>query len=149
MKSHFIIILFFLTLLPSCKDPEKSLLKGNDILSFSFSEIVGEATIDATNQLVSAVVDSLSNLSKLTPEIQSRYSGVEIICMTSPMADHNLKNAQMNYLTGVINHLNNDRVHKLFLTHNRVNGCDYHPSRIEQEAIAAEIISSIKTNFGW
>lgn len=81
--------------------------------------------------------------------LQSKYANVEIVCMTSPMADESLKNSQMNYLSGVVDHLNDDKVHKLFLTHNLTSGCDYHPNLAEQKIIASEIVDFFTTTLGW
>lgn len=84
--------------------------------------------------------------------VRSKYPEANIVCLTSPMADKSLYNSQVNYLTGVVNHLNNagdSHVWKLFLSHNLTSGCDYHPNAAEHQQVANELESFFKTQFGW
>ncbi|HAN00566.1 MAG TPA: hypothetical protein DCQ26_18380 [Marinilabiliales bacterium] len=84
--------------------------------------------------------------------IRSKYPDANIVCLTSPMADNNLYNSQVNYLTGIINHMNNagdNNVWKLHLTHNLTGGCDYHPNASQHQIVADELETFFKTQFGW
>jgi hypothetical protein len=78
--------------------------------------------------------------------VQSKYNNPEIICLTSPMADDGLYTIQMNYLTGIVEHLNDDKVKALFLSHKLNSGCQSHPNAVEHQTIAEELVGFIRSN---
>lgn len=84
--------------------------------------------------------------------VRSKYPNASIVCLTSPMADASLFNSQKNYLTGIVEHMNNSndsKIYKLFLTPNLNSGCDFHPGKAEQQITANEIEAFLKEKLGW
>ncbi|MDA3890449.1 MAG: DUF5018 domain-containing protein [Salinivirgaceae bacterium] len=81
--------------------------------------------------------------------VRSKYANANIVCLTSPMADDNLFNSQKNYLTGIVNNVNDNKVSKLFLTPNLNRGCDYHPNMQEHELTANELEAFIRDLMNW
>jgi hypothetical protein len=84
--------------------------------------------------------------------VRSKYPNASIVCLTSPMADAGLFNSQKNYLTGIVEHMNNSndaKIYKLFLTPNLNSGCDSHPSKAEHQITANEIEVFLKEKLGW
>ena len=84
--------------------------------------------------------------------VRSKYPNASIVCLTSPMANTGLFNSQKNYLTGIVEHMNNKNdanVYKLFLTPNLNSGCDSHPSKAEHQVTASELEVFLKEKLGW
>lgn len=84
--------------------------------------------------------------------VRAHYPNAQIVCMSSPMADDNLLNAQKKYLTGVVDYLNSHgdtQVHKLYVTNKLNSGCDYHPDAAEHQLTADEVEAFIKQIMGW
>lgn len=84
--------------------------------------------------------------------VRGYYPNAKIICLSSPMADNNLLNAQKSYLSGVVNYFNNqddNDVYKLIVTNNLTSGCDYHPDMEEHQITANELEVFIKQIMNW
>ncbi len=84
--------------------------------------------------------------------IRSKYPSADIFCLTSPMADATLAAAMKNYLTGIVNYINNSgdaKVHKYFYSRQYHNGCGGHPDLQEHGAIAKELAAYIQKVMNW
>ncbi|TXK52632.1 SGNH/GDSL hydrolase family protein [Pontibacter qinzhouensis] len=84
--------------------------------------------------------------------LRGHYPNAEIICLTSPMGDEKLTAALKNYLTGVVNYLQQQgdkKVHKFYFSGRYTGGCDAHPSMAEHELIANELTPFLKKTLHW
>ncbi len=89
---------------------------------------------------------------KFIQTIRSKYSGAQIICLTSPMADAALTAAMKNYLTGIVAYMNgtgDKKVHKFFYSQRYSHGCGGHPDLTEHTIIAGELAAYIQTLMKW
>ncbi len=85
-------------------------------------------------------------------QIRSHYPDAFIVCMNSPMGDDYLTNALENYLTGVVNYMNNQgdsKVTKCIVSHNLNDGCTSHPDLSQHELIADELTEFLQNNITW
>ena len=79
--------------------------------------------------------------------VQEKYPHAKVVCLTSPMADEALTSVMKNFLTGIVNHFEeqgDQRVSKFFFSRSFNSGCDNHPSLEEHQLIAAELIGYLE-----
>ncbi|HOK51150.1 MAG TPA: hypothetical protein PLF75_04595, partial [Bacteroidales bacterium] len=84
--------------------------------------------------------------------LKSHYPQAHFFCLTSPMADNNLFEFQKKILTAIENYYKNlgdDRVHKVFLSHNLLSGCASHPDKNQHQMIAEELTQAIRDVMNW
>lgn len=84
--------------------------------------------------------------------IRSHYPKAQIFCLTSPMANDELRGALKNYLTGVVNYVNkkgDKKVDKFFFSRGFNNGCGGHPDLSDHLTIAQELTGFIKEKMRW
>lgn len=85
-------------------------------------------------------------------DIRGHYPEAHIVCLTSPMADENLMPVLKNYLTGVVEYINNtgdDNVGKFFFSRSYNKGCGGHPDLNQHQLIAGELIGYFKKELAW
>ena len=85
-------------------------------------------------------------------DIRNKYANADIICLTSPMGDEKLTTTLKNYLTSIVNALNNSgdkKIYKYFFSKQYHNGCGGHPDLKDHEMIAAELTGFIKNLEHW
>lgn len=96
-------------------------------------------------KFTSAYVDFIKTL-------RGYYPSAQIICLTSPMANDQLRAALKNYLTGVVNHVNTQgdkNVDKFFFSRGFNSGCGGHPDSKEHEIISGELTQFLKKKMNW
>jgi len=84
--------------------------------------------------------------------IREKYPQAHIICLTSPMGDEKLTSVLKNYLTGIVNNMNEKgdlKVHRFFFSRSYKSGCDSHPDLEEHQQIAGELEPFLKKVMGW
>ena len=101
--------------------------------------------IQDLDRMAEAYIDFIETL-------RGYYPSAEIICLSSPMADSELKSFQADYLTAVVNRMHQKgdlRIRKYIFEKSYNSGCDAHPDLAEHLAIADELTAFVKQNFGW
>ncbi|HOK97696.1 MAG TPA: SGNH/GDSL hydrolase family protein [Bacteroidales bacterium] len=101
--------------------------------------------IQDSTQFTQAYIHFIDNL-------KSHYPQAHFFCLTSPMADNNLFEFQKKILTAIENYYKNlgdDRVHKVFLSHNLLSGCASHPDKNQHQMIAEELTQAIRDVMNW
>ena len=84
--------------------------------------------------------------------LRRQYPNAQIVCLTSPMADGTLMPVLKNYLTGIVNFMNEKgdaKVDKFFFSRQFASGCDTHPDLAEHGLIAGELTGFLKEKMGW
>ena len=84
--------------------------------------------------------------------LRSRYPEAQIVCLTSPMADGTLMPVLKNYLTGIVDFMNekgDSKVDKFFFSRQFASGCDTHPDLEEHGLIAEELTGFLKGKMRW
>jgi lysophospholipase L1-like esterase len=89
---------------------------------------------------------------KFINTIRKAYPSTQIICLTSPMADANLRHKLTNYLKGVVQHCKAQgeaRIdyHTFQKSYNA--GCGAHPDKAEHIQIATELAAYLKKKMKW
>ncbi len=85
-------------------------------------------------------------------DIRRRYPAAQIVCLTSPMGDKTLTDAQKRYLTGIVGALRSSgdlRVSSYFFSRQFSHGCGGHPDLQEHGVIAAELAGYLRKIMGW
>ena len=75
-----------------------------------------------------------------------------MVCMNSPMADDYLTNSLENYMTGIVNYINNQddsKVSKCIVSYKLNSGCVSHPDLVQHEIITGERSDFIQSVTGW
>jgi lysophospholipase L1-like esterase len=89
---------------------------------------------------------------KFIGTVRRQYPKADIICLTSPMANDELRAVLKRYLTGIVNYVNNSgdkKVSKYFFSKRFHNGCGGHPDMDEQKQVAAELTAYIRQTEDW
>ena len=89
---------------------------------------------------------------KFIQTARKKYPKADIICLSSPMANDELRAAMHKYLTGIVASVNNSgdkKVSKYFFSKRFFHGCGTHPDMDEQRQIAGELTACIKQAEGW
>ncbi len=84
--------------------------------------------------------------------LRKTYPKAELICLTSPMANEELKRYLEKNLSIIVEtmHKNGDlKVDKFFFRGNYTNGCDYHPDLADHAAISKELTPFIQEKMNW
>ncbi|MDB5133666.1 MAG: acetyl xylan esterase [Mucilaginibacter sp.] len=84
--------------------------------------------------------------------VRKHYPQAAIICLTSPMANDQLRAVLKKYLSGITAALNSGgdkKVYKYFFPKQYHNGCGGHPDMEEQGQIADELTNYIRQLEGW
>jgi len=84
--------------------------------------------------------------------LRGYYPSAQIICLTSPMANDELRAVLKNYLTGVVTYVNangDGKVDKFFFSRGFNSGCGAHPDIAEHAVIAEELTSFMRTKMRW
>ena len=85
-------------------------------------------------------------------KLRGVYPESEIVCLSSPMADANLRTWMKQNLTQIVADLNksgDQRVRAFFFSRGFNSGCGGHPNIAEHQQIAGELTGFLKTSFGW
>ena len=85
-------------------------------------------------------------------QLRSHYLKADIVCLTSPMADENLKRFMAKCLNSILNNLHasgDNKIYQFAFAKRYVGGCDSHPSVAEHTLIANELIPFIKNIRHW
>ena len=84
-------------------------------------------------------------------QLRSHYPKAQLVCVTSPMADENLRRVLQQYLTGVVDHLRkkDKKVTKFFYSRSWNSGCGGHPDLKEHQLMAAELTAYLKKLMKW
>lgn len=89
---------------------------------------------------------------KFIQAVRKVYPTTQIICLTSPMADAQLRKVLSNYLQGIVAHSRKSGDSKIdmhiFQTSN-TEGCGYHPSKQQHQQIAKELVLYLKDKMKW
>lgn len=94
---------------------------------------------------------SLAYVSFLT-KLREIYPQAEIICLTSPMANQELRLFMEKCLTRIVKNMRDMgdlKVDRFFFVGNYTNGCDYHPDLEDHKAISEELTPFIQTKMNW
>jgi hypothetical protein len=89
---------------------------------------------------------------KFIGQLRSYYPKAHIICLSSPMADATLVKVLKNYITGAVDHIqqNGDKqVSKFFFSRSFNSGCGGHPDLKEHQLIAKELSDYIASTMQW
>ena len=92
-----------------------------------------------------AYVDFIKKLRKVYPHTR-------FVLLTSPMADEKLLPVLKDYLTTVVNTINQNgdkKVSKYFFSRSYNSGCDAHPNLAEHELIAKELTAYLRQLMHW
>ncbi|MDJ1484085.1 SGNH/GDSL hydrolase family protein [Cytophagaceae bacterium YF14B1] len=84
--------------------------------------------------------------------IRNKYPKASIVCLTSPMANEELKTMQQKYLTSVVDYVNSKgdkQVYKYFFTKSWNKGCGGHPELSEHAEIAQELTAFLRSTLNW
>jgi lysophospholipase L1-like esterase len=84
--------------------------------------------------------------------LRTHYPKASFICLTSPMADVNLKTFMVQELSQVVKLMNRKGDKKVYMysfSKQYKNGCDSHPDLAEHELIANELTAYIKKVMRW
>ncbi len=85
-------------------------------------------------------------------DVRKRYPNADIVCLSSPMADASLITIMKNYLTGIVNYMNekgDNKVSKYFFSKQYNHGCGGHPDLAQHKKIAEELTKYISRLKGW
>lgn len=85
-------------------------------------------------------------------QIRKHYPETTIILLSSPMADSQLRQAQMGYLTTVEKHFKtkgDKNIYHYVFAKQFKDGCSFHPDRKEHEIIAKELVAFIQKTKNW
>lgn len=85
-------------------------------------------------------------------QVRERYPSAHIVCLTSPMADAQLTAVLKNYITGMVDYINqrgDKLVSRYFFSRQYYAGCGGHPDLAEHQQIAAELTAYIKKLMNW
>ena len=84
--------------------------------------------------------------------LRGYYPHAQLVCLTSPMANDQLRAVLQNYITGVVNHVRtqgDQKVDKYFFSRGFTRGCGSHPDLEDHQIIARELIAYLKQKMGW
>ncbi|HYG20606.1 MAG TPA: SGNH/GDSL hydrolase family protein [Ohtaekwangia sp.] len=85
-------------------------------------------------------------------DLRSHYPKAQIVCLTSPMANATLSAVLKNYITGVVNHhqqQGDKNVSKYFFSKSFNSGCGGHPGMAEHQQIAQELSAYLASLMNW
>lgn len=84
--------------------------------------------------------------------IRTHYPKADIVCLNSPMANAELTPILKNYITGIVQNLNNNgdkKISYFFFSRSFNDGCGGHPSMAQHVLIANELTGYIKNLERW
>jgi hypothetical protein len=84
--------------------------------------------------------------------LRERYATSTIICCASPMANEDLKPVMKKYVeavAGKMNRLGDKNVFSFSYTGMYRSGCTFHPTLVEHNAIAEELLPFVRVTMGW
>lgn len=84
--------------------------------------------------------------------LRGYYPKAKIVCLTSPMADDNLRPVLKRYLQGVVQHCKGageDEVSTYAFSRQYKNGCGAHPDVEDDKLIADELTTFLKAEMQW
>lgn len=84
--------------------------------------------------------------------LRSYYPKAKLMCLTSPMADDNLRSVLTRYISGVVTYCHahdEQNISAYFFTRQYKNGCGLHPDIQDDHLIAAELSDCLKKELNW
>ena len=129
-------------------------IEGSSTQKWNFSKYIPDVVTICLGQN-DGVIDSATFINayiNFIDKLKVYYPNTQFLCITSPMSDDALYNYHVKCLTAIENHYSSkgdNKVHKVFLSHNMNNGCTTHPDGAQHEIIAAELEVAIKNITGW
>ncbi len=126
----------------------------DDSIAWDFKKYIPDVVTICLGQN-DGVQDSVvfcSNYINFIRQVRLQYTGANIVCVTSPMADEKLVAVMKKYLTAIVNKARQQgdkKVSAFFFAKRYHNGCDGHPDIAEHQLIAAELTAYIKRLKGW
>ncbi len=85
--------------------------------------------------------------------IRNRYPQAKICCLTSPMLSGKKSTKLKNYLTAVLDHMQqtgeDKDIYMFVFPHTYVSGCGEHPVKEEHQKMANELLPFFKKVMGW
>ncbi len=82
-------------------------------------------------------------------QLRTYYPRARFVCLSSPMADHALKDFMMKTIDAVIVRINDPRVTRYYFSKIYNHGCDSHPDVKDHEGIATELTTYLKKITQW
>jgi hypothetical protein len=89
---------------------------------------------------------------KFIQSLRKHYPKAKLVCLTSPMADDNLRATLTRYIQGVIKHCHaggEKNVSAYFFTRQYRNGCGSHPDVEDDKLIADELTTWLRAEMNW
>ncbi len=89
---------------------------------------------------------------ELLKSLRDYYPKAKLVCLTSPMADQNLRKALTRYIQGVVRYCRTHgekNISAYCFTSQYKNGCGLHPDVEDDKLIADELTQWIKTEMSW
>jgi lysophospholipase L1-like esterase len=129
-------------------------IEGSSTQKWDFSKYVPDVVTICLGQN-DGIIDSATFINayiNFIDKLKVHYPNTQFLYITSPMSDNTLYNYHVKCLTAIENYYINkgdNKVHKVFLSHNLNNGCTTHPDGTQHETIATEIEAAIKNITGW
>jgi lysophospholipase L1-like esterase len=126
----------------------------NDSIQWNFDNYIPDVVTICLGQN-DGIQDSTTWCGKYVDFIQTiraRYPNAAIICLTSPMADEQLSSALKNYLSGIVDHMQqegDENVYAFSFSKQYHHGCDSHPDLAEHREIAQVLSDYIKKIMNW
>jgi hypothetical protein len=123
----------------------------NDTIAWNFSNYQPDVVtvclgqndgIQDSTQFCNAYISFLKTLKFYYPKAM-------IVCLSSPMADHALREYQKRMILSVVKELEDPRVGYYFFNKQYIGGCDYHPDINEHKLIADQLSEFLKKIMGW
>jgi hypothetical protein len=96
-------------------------------------------------KFTSAYVDFIKTL-------RGYYPNAQLVCLTSPMANDELRTVLKKYITGVVAYVQaqgDQRVDKFFFSRGFNQGCGGHPDLEDHVLMAGELTPWLKNKMGW
>lgn len=126
----------------------------NDTITWDFNNYQPDVVTVSLGQN-DGVQDSrtfIKNYISFLQTLRKHYPGATIICLSSPMADDNLRNFLRNSLDEIVKTFKksgDERIYSYIFTRQYVNGCDYHPDIKQHQEIADLLINFILKKMNW
>jgi hypothetical protein len=126
----------------------------SDTIAYDFNKYIPDLVTICLGQN-DGIQDSTifcNNYIAFIKQLRVYYPKADIVCLSSPMADGNLKNYMVKCLSSIVDYLNKEgdkKIQKFVFAKHYTSGCDSHPSVDEHTLIANELIPFIKNIKHW